>query len=152
MKKIFFLFLSLSAILAACNNAQDKNPASFNPATLLDNTKDLSKYTTIKWLDSTLNFGTVVKGEPAKVVFRCLNTGDKPLYLIYVRPGCGCTVVDFTKGAIMPGKQGQVMAQYDTNRASEGVQEVNKSIDVTCNAKNAVRYTLRFTGKVVPAK
>lgn len=151
MKKIFFFFLFISAILAACNNAQDKKAASFNPATLLDNTNDLSKYTTIKWLDSAINFGTVTKGDPVKVIFHCLNTGDKPLYLIYVRPGCGCTVVDFTKGAIMPGKQGIVTAQYDTNRG-EGEQEVSKSIDITCNAKNAVRCTLRFTGKVEPAK
>jgi hypothetical protein len=151
MKKIFLLLLAFSAILFACNsNGDAKKNGAFNPESLLQNTNDTSKYTTIKWLDSVVNFGSVIRGAKVNVVFRFVNTGIHPLYIIYAKPGCGCTIVDFTKGAIMPGKQGEVTGQYDSNHGSPG-EEIEKSISVTCNAlnyQNRVNYTLVFKGMV----
>jgi hypothetical protein len=150
MKKIFFLLFSFSTILFACNNSGNTSVSksdTFNPASILNDTTDLSKYTTIKWLDSVVNFGSVIKGAQVKVVFRFMNTGTHPLYIIYAKPGCGCTIADFTKGAIMPGKEGEVTAQYDSNHGNPG-QEIKKSIFITCNAINQIRYNLVFTGMV----
>ncbi len=52
-------------------------------------------------------------GDIVDINFTCKNTGDKPLYLVYVRPSCGCTVADYTKEPIPPGKEGKIDAQFD---------------------------------------
>ncbi len=133
--------------LCACNTNSDNKPANFNPADLLNDTTKAENFSTIKWLDSTVDFGVATKGEKVKTTFRFLNSGTNPLYIIYVKPGCGCTVADFTKGAVMPGKQGIVTAQYDTNHGNAG-EVVHKNLYVTCNARPQSLYTLSFTGMV----
>ncbi|MES2003352.1 MAG: DUF1573 domain-containing protein [Bacteroidota bacterium] len=107
---------------------------------------DTAKYTQIQWLDSVVNFGTINMGEKIQVVFRFKNTGKNPLFLANVRAGCGCTVPDYTKGAIAPGGEGVVTGAFDSNKAHAG--EVRKSIFVTTNTHNQTRYTLIFTGLI----
>ena len=67
---------------------------------------DSVNFTTVKWEDSIMNFGSIANGEKIQIKFRCLNTGDKPLIITNARPGCGCTVADYTKEPILPGKEG----------------------------------------------
>jgi hypothetical protein len=74
--------------------------------------KILQNFTTVKWNDTAINFGTVTRGEKVHIKYICTNTGNKPLFIYYVRPGCGCTVADYTKAAIMPGKTGEVNAEF----------------------------------------
>ncbi len=107
---------------------------------------DTAKYTTVQWLDTLANFGTVNKGEQVKVTFRFRNTGSQPLILASVRAACGCTVPDYTKGAVPPGGEGEVTGAFDSNKSASG--EVRKSIFVTTNTKNKTRQTLIFTGLI----
>lgn len=107
---------------------------------------DTARYTTIQWLDTLVNFGTANKGEQVKVTFRFRNTGNQPLILASVRAACGCTVPDYTKGAVAPGGEGEVTGAFDSNKSAAG--EVRKSIFVTTNTKNKTRQTLIFTGLV----
>jgi hypothetical protein len=107
---------------------------------------DTAKYTTVQWIDTLVGFGAVTKGEQVKVTFRFRNIGDKPLILASVRAACGCTVPDYTKGAVPPGGEGEVTGAFDTNKSASG--EVRKSIFVTTNTKNRIRQTLIFTGLV----
>jgi len=51
-----------------------------------------------------------------------------------VRPGCGCTVADYTKAAIPPGGTGEINAEFDSNHGTTG--EVRKSISVQTNTTN----------------
>ena len=46
---------------------------------------------------TTLDCGTVVEGQGDQIdaYFTIRNTGDAPLRIENVRPGCGCTVVTF---------------------------------------------------------
>lgn len=149
MKKAFLYIVCVSffgALIASCNNNPDV-------VTLQSSLKDqahqldTANYTAVKWLDSLKDFGTVIKGDTVKIVFNFLNTGTKPLYLSEVRPGCGCTLADYTKSAVLPGQQGQVVALYDSNHGSPN-QQVHKTVTVTCNAKNATRTILAFSGLV----
>ncbi|MES2371595.1 MAG: DUF1573 domain-containing protein [Bacteroidota bacterium] len=107
---------------------------------------DTTKYTTIQWLDTLVNFAPVNKGEQVKVTFRFRNTGNQPLIVASVRAACGCTVPDYTKGAVAPGGEGIVTGAFDSNKSAAG--EVRKSIFVTTNTKNKTRQTLIFTGLV----
>jgi len=85
----------------------------------------------IKFENTTYDFGKI-KEEGGKVTgkFIFTNVGNEPLELTNVRPGCGCTAANYSKGAIAPGEQGYIEATYNPyNRP--GV--FNKNIRVTTN-------------------
>jgi len=85
----------------------------------------------IKFESTTYDFGKI-KEEGGKVTgkFIFTNVGNEPLELTNVRPGCGCTAANYTKGAIAPGEQGYIEATYNPyNRPGS----FNKNIRVTTN-------------------
>lgn len=145
MKRVSFLWAILPALLwMACTNDGQKSGTV--------KTADTTNYTNIEWIDSAVNFGSIAMGEEVKVVFRFRNTGNKPLFLTNVKAGCGCTVPDYTKGAIAPGTEGEVTGAFDSNKSQPG--EVRKNIFVTANTNNRTDHTLIFTGFIrekVPA-
>ena len=146
MKRLLIIAIGCWGILA-CQNAEKFNSANNNAIS------DTAKFTHILWLDSIVNFGEVNMGEKIQVAFKFRNTGNKPLYLANVKAGCGCTVPDYTKGAIAPGKEGVVTGAFDTNKSHPG--EVRKNIFVTTNTQNGINHTLTFTGVIketAPAK
>jgi len=129
MKKYCLFFSSLTLLsFYACNTGSASTP----PA---DVAKDSANFTQVQWLDSSINFGVVAKGEKVHVTYKCKNVGSKPMFIYYVRPGCGCTVADYTKAAIPPNGIGEVNAEYDSNHGIVG--EVRKSITVQTNTTNA---------------
>ncbi len=142
MKRIASMAIILLALhFTACDEAPGSN------VTLVDiSTPDSTTFTKVQWLDSLVNFGTMQMGETKTVTFRVKNIGNKPLFLTNVKAGCGCTVADFTKGAIAPGSEGIVTGEFDSNKSQTG--EVHKSIFVTTNTPNGVNQTLVFTGKI----
>jgi len=144
MKSFIGLFLISSLlVIFAC-----KNPSPvihLNPYSAADS----SNFTEIQWLDTIVNFGTMPMGETKVVTFRMRNIGNKPLTISNVQAGCGCTVPDYTKGAIAPGAVGFVSGSFDSNKAHPG--EVRKSIFVTTNSKNGINKTLIFTGIIESA-
>ena len=85
----------------------------------------------IKFENTTYDSGKI-KEEGGKVTgkFIFTNVGNEPLELTNVRPGCGCTAANYTKGAIAPGEQGYIEATYNPyNRPGA----FNKNIRVTTN-------------------
>ncbi len=130
MNKFFLPFsVLLLSVLYACNN---ENHAKAGPPPNV--ATDSSHFTQVKWLDSSIDFGTATKGEKVHIKYTCKNIGTKPLFIYYVRPGCGCTVADYTKAAIPPGGTGEINAEFDSNHGTTG--EVRKSISVQTNTTN----------------
>ena len=141
MKQILF-FIGLSCtVLTACNNAADKKPEDVKA--IID---DSTKFTHVKWKDTTLDFGARKMGDIVNLTFICTNTGDKPLYIADVHPSCGCTLVDYSKEPIAPGKTGKIDAQFDTKKSHS--PEVHKTIFVHTNTDDPARY-LSFSGTVI---
>ncbi len=67
------------------------------------------------------------------------NTGTNPLIISNVKPGCGCTVPDYTKEPILPGKKGKITLHFDSTNFDGAV---NKVADVFLNVEKApVRLT-----------
>jgi hypothetical protein len=141
--KRYFLFFAVLVLISmyACNNTND---ASIQPQ---DVARDSANFTQVQWLDTAINFGVVTKGEKVHITYKCKNIGSKPMFIYYVRPGCGCTVADYTKAAIAPGSMGEVNAEYDSNHGIAG--EVRKFITVQTNTTNA-SPRLIFFGTVKP--
>ena len=133
--------LLLSAGLCSCADTAGSNMEA--PAGVAT---DTANFTTIQWLDSLNDFGTAAMGDKVKIDYQFENTGDKPLFITDVRPSCGCTVADFTRTAVLPGKKGLVSAEFDTNHGGPG--SVRKSIVVSSNTSNSTNFVLVFSGKV----
>jgi len=55
-------------------------------------------------------------------------------------------VANYTKGAVPPGGEGEVLAEFDSNHGFPG--HVRKSIVVVSNTKNEPTHTLIFSGQV----
>ncbi len=145
MKKVFLLcilVISLAFILQACNNNAEEKVTDVNRVF-----SDSTKYTTVQWLDTVKNFGTITMGEKIKITFRCLNTGEKQLFLSDVRPSCGCTLAEYTKEPIPPGKEGKIVAEFDSNKSHPG--KLTKTIYVHTNTKNSTPPYLIFTGEII---
>lgn len=142
MKQLLF-FIAVIFVITSCNEQETKEVKLEAIRT------DSSKFTTIAWSDTAVDFGTKKMGDLVDITFTCTNTGDKPLYLVYVRPSCGCTVADYTKEPIAPGKKGKIAAQFDTKKAHPG--DVHKTIFVTTNTSNHTPPVLKFSGKILPA-
>ena len=110
--------------------------------------------TTIQWIDSIdQNIGKINQGEVVEILWHFKNTGNKPLIVEKVTPGCGCTGADGPKEPIAPGKEGVITAKFDSKNF-QGTQ--HKSVTVKANYTNhtsgGFQDVLAFNVEVVPAK
>lgn len=98
-----------------------------------------------KWESTTVDYGTVTKGDEtnAKREFKFTNVGKSALIISSCRGSCGCTVPTCPTESILPGKAGSIAVHYDINR----VGPFTKTVTVTSNAKNP-NETLKIQGTV----
>lgn len=94
--------------------------------------------------EDTFDFGTIKKGEVKSHTYEITNTGTNPLIISEVKPGCGCTIPEFTKDPIMPGKKGKITLKFESE-AFDGV--VHKTADVYANVAKAP-ITINFTANI----
>ena len=140
-----FLVITIAALIAvACNETN----AGKTGGTAEVTTDDPATLTTIQWIDSVKNFGRINEGQQLQVSFRFKNTGDKPLVIKSVTPGCGCTAADPPSEPIQPGAEGSINASFNS-QGREGLQK--KDITVEANTKNTQRHVLHFDVEVVKA-
>lgn len=66
-------------------------------------------------------------------VFTFTNIGDAPLVIHQAVASCGCTVPDYTKEPILPGKTGTIKVTYNGTGKYPG--HFKKSITLRTNAK-----------------
>ena len=102
------------------------------------------KVAKIEFKSDTIDYGTIEKGSDGVRVFEFTNTGDAPLIISKVSSSCGCTIPKKPKGAILPGKTGEISVKYDTNR----VNPIRKTITVISNAETPT-VALKIKGLVV---
>lgn len=73
-----------------------------------------------------IDYGTIQKGSDGLRVFEFTNTGNAPLVITKINSSCGCTVPEWPKEPIAPGKTGKIQVKYDTTR----VGPIRKTITV----------------------
>ncbi len=103
----------------------------------------------IEFAEKVLNFSTIraVDGI-VKHDFKFKNTGKVPLILSNVKSSCGCTVSEWTKEPVLPGKDGKISISFNPVAQSGAV---SKSIQVISNASNSP-IALSVQGVVIPAE
>jgi hypothetical protein len=150
MKQFFFLLL-VAAAFTACNDASGNKEvtAPDNGEAGVTAAPGTNALTTIEWTEPKKDLGTINEGQKLQISFRVKNTGTAPLVLQSVVPGCGCTVADYPKEPIAPGKEADITASFDS-QGREGQQ--HKEITVTANTKETSQHILSFNVMVVKAK
>ena len=94
------------------------------------------------------DFGKIKEdGGKVRAVFTIKNTGTNDLIIQNAEPSCGCTVGEWTKEPIAPGKTGTVTAVFDPKNL---IGIIDKTIGVYTNAKFAKIVVLELRGEVVP--
>lgn len=144
MKRLILLISAATAIMSCNNNGGNKNAeAPLSDSLKQVALKDSSNFTTISWTDSTFkDLGNVKEGQTVEIPFVVQNTGDKPLIISSVQPGCGCTVAEKPEQPILPGKEDKIIAKFNSTSQSEGAH--TKTVTVTANTKPFTQHTLSF--------
>ncbi len=91
------------------------------------------------------DYGTIEQNGNGVYNFVFENSGTQPLVLTNVRSTCGCTVPQYPKEPVKPGKTATIEVKYDTRR----IGPFSKSVIVYSNATDTP-VVLRIKGKVVP--
>lgn len=97
----------------------------------------------IEFDKSTLDFGTLNIGDVKVGTFTFTNVGKKPLILENVISNCDCTVLDWSRKPVLPGKKGTITATYTAKNSGM----INKWVTVMSNAETD-RVILKLRGKV----
>lgn len=150
MKNFFILFI-VAILFASCagtdTSGRQSGEDSAKQAQRTKAVTDTSNYTSLQWVDSTYqDIGKVKKGQVAEVSWRLRNTGNKPLVISQVSPGCGCTVAEKPEEPVMPGGEAKIRAKFNSSGQHEG--ENRKFLSVTANTKPTTNYQLNFRVEV----
>jgi hypothetical protein len=104
--------------------------------------------TSIKFEQDEYDWGTVMDGEKVTKIFKFKNTGKEPLIITKANASCGCTVPDWPKDAIAPGKSGEIKVVYDSKgKGAVGGKDDSKRVTITANTDPVDTY-LTIKGKV----
>ena len=93
----------------------------------------------------THDFGFVVADQRLTHTFTITNSGDEPLEIFKVRPGCGCTIANEHPKWIAPGDTGDFPFTLSTKRMKG---KFSKPITVETNDPNNKSLRLTLTGQV----
>jgi hypothetical protein len=66
------------------------------------------------------NAGNILKGQIIQANFTVTNTGNTPLIIAEVTPGCSCTVGDFETEPIAPGDKTVIKLKVETDKMQYG--------------------------------
>ena len=61
----------------------------------------------------TIDLGKIKQDNPTPAVFEVINIGTEDLLIEQANPTCGCTIGEYTKDKIAPGKSGTIKATYN---------------------------------------
>ena len=134
MKSHIFLLLLVGTLTFSCqNNKSDESLTGVvnNPLSA-DNPADPSSMPAISFEKTEFDFGRIYEGEKVKCNFKFTNTGKSDLIITSAKASCGCTVPEYPKTPIQPGKGGTITVEF--NSAGRKGQQ-NKAVTVTTNAQ-----------------
>ena len=100
-----------------------------------------------KFASETIDLGKVKQGVPATAVFTVTNVGKEPLIIEQANPTCGCTISNYTKEPIAPGKTGVINATYN----AAGVSHFDKHLTVKFAGVDEVK-SITISGDVLAAE
>ncbi|MBA9078450.1 MULTISPECIES: DUF1573 domain-containing protein [Rufibacter] len=101
--------------------------------------------------ETEYDFGTIKQDKKVEHTFTFTNTGKSPLVIESASASCGCTVPEWPKEPVAPGKTGSIKVVFDPAGKSG---QTSKQITITANTDPQVNYlTIKtnITGSVPTA-
>jgi hypothetical protein len=92
------------------------------------------KTTTVKFEETSYDWGKLKEGEKMTHLFKFKNTGNNDLIISDARGSCGCTVPEWPKEPIKPGKGGEIKVVFDSSHKN-GPQ--TKTVTINANSEPA---------------
>ena len=102
------------------------------------------KTTSAKFDETSYDWGTIPEGEKMTHIFKFKNTGANDMIISDAHGSCGCTVPEWPKEPIKPGKMSQIKVIFDS-KGKAGDQ--TKNVTVTANTE-PTNMVLMIKGKV----
>lgn len=100
---------------------------------------DVAKFST-----ETYDFGKIKQNVPATATFVVTNIGKEDLLIEAANPTCGCTISDYTKSPIAPGKTGVIHATYN----AAAVSPIHKTLTVKFAGVDEIKQ-INLAGEVL---
>jgi len=149
--------LVLALVLTSCKKDQSadqliidenavQNEAAINPQAEEIVEVAGKPLTNVALSESQFDFGKIKKGDQKEHTYEITNTGENPLIISQVKPGCGCTVPDYTKEPILPGQKGKITLKFDSTNF-DGL--VNKQAEVYANVEKSP-IMITFSADIQP--
>ena|SRR6188768_1327639 len=121
------------------------NPESVNnPATASSQGEVENMLPVFQFKEESFDFGSITDGESVSHDFNFTNTGKSDLLISSANGSCGCTVPEYPKDAIKPGKQGVIKVTFNSKDKS-GMQ--HKTVTLIANTVPNSKV-LTITGEV----
>ena len=117
-----------------------------NPATASGDNKEAKENVPVFQFETeSHDFGTIAQGDKVSFAFKFKNSGKSDLVIRSASGSCGCTVPEYSKDAIAPGKDGNLNVTFNSE-GKEGMQ--NKTVTIIANTMPNSKV-LTITGNVV---
>ena len=134
------IVILLVLALASCNNVGNNTNNDTNklPVSLVNNphtangidAEAAAKKPTLDFKDTLHDFGVIHEGETVTYSFEYSNNGKSPLIISSAMGSCGCTVPNYPKEPIEPGKKVNMQVTFNSE-GKPGHQE--KSVTIRDN-------------------
>jgi len=149
MKKVIFV-LSLIALISCNKGAGDDGNIGTDVVSNSESAtgKKSTDLPEMKFEEEVFDFGKITQGEKVSHAFNFKNTGDKNLIISNAQGSCGCTVPEWPKEPILPGKTGRINVVFSSEGKS-GMME--KTITIVTNCEPATRV-LRIKTEIIVAE
>lgn len=145
MKKTLLTILVASAIAVSCNNQKATESQADSASVSTDGSQSSAS---ISFETNSYDFGKINEGDKATHEFKFTNNGISPLIISNATATCGCTVPEYPKEPIAPGKTGVIKVVFNS-AGKTGMQ--HKIVTLTTNA-NPSTTELYLTGEVKGAE
>ena len=128
-KRTFFLAaVIVSLLVASCKN--NKKEVESKAVSVSNGIAEIKFDTTF------YDFGNLTQGEAVVYTFKFTNIGTADLVINDAFSSCGCTVPNYSKEPISPGKEGKVEIRFDSSGKS-GIQYKSIKLKLNTNRREA---------------
>lgn len=131
MKKVILALMVISFLAVSCNSENKPAESTVNGAA-------------IHFEKNSYDFGKINEGEKVSHDFEFTNNGTEPLIISDASASCGCTVPEYPKEPVTPGKKGLIKVVFDSE-GNPGMQ--HKVVTLTSNS-NPATTEIYVTGEV----
>ena len=141
--KRFICFFVIIGMFQSCSSdkATDQIDSSMVNVSQSGNGSSSSALPQIKFDETIHDFGKISQGERVKTSFLFNNVGKSNLIISNVSTTCGCTIADYPKDPIAPGKGGKIEVEFNSEGKSGNVE---RKITVVSNCEpNATSLTIK---------